>query len=561
MADTSITAGPLQPVTEPVSAAPAVDIAGLTPSLDTLQPVQPPTPEQQYALDTERELQMMRNENYSRLPEAVLRQNAEKKALQNMEDAQRAMALRQATDVSLAPAPNYANYEKESARISALNEQRGRVGLAPLELPPAPAGYVPPAAKPAPTSVANQGTPTVTPEILEAISQPLAQAASEPTVQQVEQQISSAMAPLQAEKARLYALDEVDRYRQKSEQQAQARQAELDQKLAQIDARVRHKSVQDIFQGGSTGQKIAAALSIMAGGISQAFTGAKTNPVLDYMDKVVEQQSAKDKLSQDEKDSLRKQVYEQGQQEIAKIQNVTQNAQRKDALQMQWQELELKKQELTQKLRASAAATMPQDIFSGRPLTPIEQQQARANKDIRDQVAVLGNGKSFVAMSPTAKNELDKYTGEAFNALRLLDEYKKLGTKGSKFSLSDRRKADALRTTLGGALRVPINGPGTMQQQEYERLVETIGSPLSLTAFRPIEMQKLQQLEDHLKAGVVNRARQAGYKGDVFDDTKFYNVGGRAVREDALLPLYKQKYPTMSDEQIRAAIQKSIPGL
>lgn len=411
----------------------------------------------------------------------------------------------------------------------------------------------------APPQVAD--APLLTEADLAALPEPAANALTAPTSDQIALEFQKLSQPLQQERARFEALDKIDALRAEADARQAEREKQLNTTLKGIDDRVRSKSLAEIFQGGSLGQKIGAAFAVLAGGVSQGLTGAKSNPVLDYMDKIVDQQSAKDKLSMEEKEALRKQVYEQGQNELKKLENATQNAYRKDQLSLMSQELELKKQELYAKLRANVASQIPPDAFSGRELKRDELLKLKQNEKLAERLITLPNGKAFMGNSDTDAKEFKKLATESLNALSLLEQYRKIGDKGSSFSLTDRAKAYALKQAIVGALRLPFTGPGILTESERNQLIKTLGDPLAFTTLRPIELSKIDQVADALKANTVNRARLSGVTGDVFDDAKYYNLNGKAVREDKLVQMYQQKLPGLSEQQIKAAISKTIPGL
>jgi len=410
-----------------------------------------------------------------------------------------------------------------------------------------------------PPQVAN--APLLTNEDLATLPEQAADALTSPTSDQIALEFQKLSQPYQQARARFDALDKIDALRIESEKRQAEREEQLNTALKGIDDRVRSKSLAEIFQSGSTGQKIGAAFAMLAGGVSQGLTGAKSNPVVDFMDRIVEQQSAKDKLSMSEKEALRKQVYQQGQNELKKLESATQNAYRKDQLSLMSQELDLKKQELLIKLKANVASQMPADMFSGRQLKPDEVLKAKQDKNVSERLITLPNGKAFLANNDSDAKEFKKFGSEALNALTLLEKYRNIGAKGSQFSLTDRAQADSLRQALIGALRLPFSGPGAMTQTDIENIIKALGDPLALTTVNGIELTKIDQVADALRANTINKARLSGVTGEVFDDAKYYNLNGKAVREDKLVQMYQQKLPNLSEQQIKAAISKSIPGL
>lgn len=404
------------------------------------------------------------------------------------------------------------------------------------------------AATPAPTAKA---LPAFTPEQIAA--------AAEPTQEQVAMQLDAMTAPARLERAKDMALEGIDKMRIDAERRNLEREDEVKSKFAELDAQVRTKSLGDIMQNGTFGEKLRVGLAVMLGALGQGMTKSTTNPVMDYFDKLAEGQATKDKLNLEQKNMLKQQLYQQGQLELQKLENATNNAYRKDQIKLQREELEQKRQEFEMKLTADLRKRIGDSSkWSGRALTP--EQDAGLSLDERRLLVDLPDGRRVLTQSFTDANEYKKIAQETYAALDTVKDLKSLGDTGSSLSFSDRNKAKVMIAKLVGALRLPFQGPGVMQIPEKEDLIATIGNPLAVLSVRSLENAKLDQIRDSLMSSLQSTAQVRGIKEKVVPET-FYMVEGKPMKETNLLNLYQQKYPGIPASKLLDAIRKSTPQL
>lgn len=383
--------------------------------------------------------------------------------------------------------------------------------------------------------------------------------ASTPTPEEVQKKVDDITTPIKKAKADIAAADKVNQQQREENDKQLKMQQEVDAKIQEIDNRVRTKSLPEIMRDGSTGDKFRAVLAITIGGISQALMGGKSNPAIDMFNQIAEQQALKDKLSQEEKESLRKNLFQQAELELRKLEQKTNDEYRKQQIEMQRKQLAAESKNIEDKLKAQIAQQqLSASKFSGRALTP--QQEATLTMEERRNIVHLPDGRRVLAQSYEDANEFKKSATEIGGALTALEELQKLGQKGSKFSLKDRARAQSLVTKVVGGLRLPYTGPGVLTDSEREMLINTLGNPLAFFSLRSVEMAKLNQVKDDLLANLQNNAKVRGINEQV-TPSKFYNVNGKAVRESDLVNAYKQKTPGLSDQQIISAIRKTIPEL
>lgn len=414
-------------------------------------------------------------------------------------------------------------------------------GTKPANLVTAP----PPAEKPA------IQPPILSPELLEA--------AAQPTAVDIAMAHDAAAAPLRAERAQALALDKIDAMQRDAAQRQAEREADVKRQFAELDGQARSKSLEQLLSNGSFGTQLGTVLALSLGAVGQGLQGAKSNPVIDFFDKIAERQANKDKLTLDQKAMLQRQLYEHGQQEIQKLEQATNSAYRKDMLRLQYAELQGKKDEATQRLMlALSKQTADASKWNGRALTP--EQEATLTLQERRNVVPLPDGRKVLAQSYEDASKFKSQAAEINNALGSIRELQKLGRTGSKLSPTNHAQAKSMITKIVGALRLPYTGPGVLTDSERQMLIETLGSPLGWLSLRSVELAKLKQVEHDLMANLQSTARTYGIQESVVP-VKFYNVNGRAVPEDRLIKMYKQQLPTVSEDKIRMAIQKQVPEL
>jgi hypothetical protein len=105
--------------------------------------------------------------------------------------------------------------------------------------------------------------------------------------------------------------------------------------------------------------------------------------------------------------------------------------------------------------------------------------------------------------------EIRSAKADAADAMRIIDEIKKHGTDVSIFDRERVNKIDQLKKVLAGKLRLPLTGPGAMTEDEYQRLIDTMGDPTSLFSTEKIQHAKLDQLKDILNNSVYSKFNAA----------------------------------------------------
>lgn len=384
-----------------------------------------------------------------------------------------------------------------------------------------------------------------------------------PKPEEVENNTAAKLANQRQQNTELASANRLQEIEQQKEDRFKQLEQEAKNQIEALDNQTRTKSLGEIMSGGTFGQKLGAAVALGLGAVSQGLSGAKTNPVMDYLDKTAEQQAAKDKLTAEQKDSLRKNLYQQAHIELQKLEQDSTNQYRKQQLALERKKLEVEQNNMMQKLLMDAMNKQQNaSKYSGLALTP-QQEAALTNEDRRNMVT-LPDGRRVLTQSYEDANKFKESSTAIANALSAIGELETLGKTGSSISLDDRARANAALTKVVGALRLPYTGPGVLTDSERAMLADTLGNPLSFwktaLGLRGVEMQKLQQVKKDLQANLINEARIRGIRESVVPE-KYYNVNGKAIAESDLVNAYKQKYPGLSEEKIRLSILNKMPGL
>lgn len=119
----------------------------------------------------------------------------------------------------------------------------------------------------------------------------------------------------------------------------------------------------------------------------------------------------------------------------------------------------------------------------------------------------------------TAKEAADirASMADANDAVMLIDKLRNIGEGITVFDRKKIGEIDSLKKILAGKLRLPLTGPGAMTEDEFKRLIDTMGDPSSLTSTENIENAKLDQLKEILQQSVVSKFNAASGGQQVAD--------------------------------------------
>lgn len=392
------------------------------------------------------------------------------------------------------------------------------------------------------------------------------QKAAEPTVHDNIAAAATQLAPVRKAIAEQDMFVKAQQELAKAQVEEQTRQALLQDDIKKLDEQVskeaRLMSFGEIMQGGSWGQKIMANIALALGSFSQVYTGSKTNPALDMIDKGVEHQARKDKLRFDQKLALKRELLESGQQKIKILTAQTNNAETKAKLNMMYQQIEAKRQETQAELQAALQQQVQaKNIYSGAPIS--DEVMATLKPDEQKSVVTIGGKKYMVTGGPQAAQKFREEFTESTATLGKLKQYEKfvekgglgtIGEKGLTGYYKDKGAANTLKTAIVGALRLPMTGPGILTDKERESLVKAIGDYgiFDLPAF---QKPKLQIVIKDLEARMQGSADMVGIKAPVVSRQFVKLANGQAMsREDYVAQVARNK--NMSPAQVDEALKR-----
>lgn len=305
----------------------------------------------------------------------------------------------------------------------------------------------------------------------------------------------------------------VKAYEDEKAQQA-ANQAAQTEELQKAGQERGARTLADIMQNGSWGQQLGAALSIMAGGVAQGLLKLQSNPALDVINKMVEQEGERRKLDLQAKKELREAALAQSKFKLDELaQRVTSETAKANIAKIK-ADIELEHA----KLQGASAqdAALKAAVQQGRngELNDVVGLPA----ELRDAAVRLPNGKYAVAKNKHAAEKLDEFNSSVEPALASIDRILELERsykltdklKGVAGFSEKRKQIEGEIVKLIGNLRLPYTGPGILTDKEYERLKTTIGNPGSTFSLPSHEVAKLQTTQAALAADRRSAYHRAG---------------------------------------------------
>lgn len=462
------------------------------------------------------------------------------------------------------------------------------VGIAAPELLPAPAAPGIPAALTAPQPTAEQmpiileaqGTkpqsaaemqqnPSTLAPALPNLPSEVQKAITTPTPQEVAQAVEQEAEPLRRQQAKDAAkvavkAEAIDAAAQEAQDQQKAKDS-----ISAVDKEVRARSLPEIFATGSMGDKFGMILALALGGVSQGLLNSKTNPVVDFIDKQVDQQAVKDKLSLEERESLRKQAFQAAELKIKDFEAKTQNQDRKARLALMQSDLNLRANQLfADQLQAKMATGLTAKIRSGMELNQEDINQMTDKQYAT--VATLPDGRRVATVSERAKNEFDKYAEALSGAQTALNKLiaisnKPIPPKGTPERMKLESEVELHRTAVKGGIRVPYFGPGQFIEAEQARADRIVGDPTAFFSITGNQRNLLQKLKEDLDLKYAAAAKRAGIRTQVVPE--IYRVeNGEPKAESKLLREFMadrvaKKLPPITAERALEAIRKQYPEM
>jgi hypothetical protein len=294
-----------------------------------------------------------------------------------------------------------------------------------------------------------------------------------------------------------------------------------------------HSSLRSIMQNGSLGQKFAAVLAVMAGGVGAALTGGP-NQSLVMFDKMLSEEMERQKFTEAQKDQTRRAALEEAELRLKQAAQKTDSEYKKSQIQQNLDEITMKRQQMQQSLveqvqakeaskvlesqSGQVAAATPQIAAKNRQLEDAlnfyETTNPKKADGIREKLIVLPNGEMQIAKADSTRVREFEKTIRAPNesAINTLEKIRQFAKQASSLSLEDRAKMQTELNLAAGKLRIPITGPGAMTEDEYKRLLNTLGDPTKIFSINSIERLKLDTVMNNLKSDLKLGAAQIGVR-------------------------------------------------
>lgn len=415
-------------------------------------------------------------------------------------------------------------------------------------------------------------SPLLPPEQQERRPSPLIPEGAEPTVTQVQQEFKKQIEPIQQAKAQVSAAQKIKEQLALEQERKQKQDEQVQTQLKKEDQEVRARSLDEIMQKGSFLERLGTIIAIGIGGASRVYTGSKTNPVLDMIDRAVEQQAAKDKLKRQEKDALKEAAYKEAMLKLEQAKQATNDFKAKKDFEIAQRQLDQSAQSIALKrLEEAQQRELVQGLYSGKPLSP--EQQIQLTEKQREKVVYLPDIPGFpkrrqvLLNSEPEKKEFDtdaKATSVIQKSVDKLENIQKNLGFFDRFSPAVRAEIEAIRLPLSAALRIPYTGTGPLTEAEREMLAKASANPASFyDAFVGIildspEKAKLDAMRGQVYLMLQESAKAKGITVPVVP-VKMYNDKGVVKTEKQLLTEYKTANPNVPESVLLAKIRKMEP--
>jgi hypothetical protein len=171
-----------------------------------------------------------------------------------------------------------------------------------------------------------------------------------------------------------------------------------------------------------------------------------------------------------------------------------------------------------------------------------KEQEAREQKKTSEEYEVPGLG--FVRTPDEAKT-IRTAKADAETAKEYINQLKALGTNVAIWDRDRIGKINQLKQALVGKLRLPLMGPGTMTEDEFQRTVDNLGDPSALFGTEKNEIGKLDQMSN-----ILDKNIEAMYSAAASNNQPKRNTVQQAPQDQVQIPpQVQQKINQMTPEQ------------
>lgn len=198
------------------------------------------------------------------------------------------------------------------------------------------------------------------------------------------------------------------------------------------------------------------------------------------------------------------------------------------ALERQKQDLstKLKMQMAQQQLLKSLATADLANVSEGQLLAAgmdpkVAEAYAKQAKDVRERSMPPNSGWKGTAQTKENQERFTKVVSESMPAVNSMKELIAFGKNANALNPKDRALMGSKLAQAAGALRVQILGPGIMTEQEYDRLLSSLGNPTAIISLgKSVEMMKLQQTLKKMENDIAQQAATYGFYKDNAKDNE-----------------------------------------
>lgn len=325
--------------------------------------------------------------------------------------------------------------------------------------------------------------------------------------------------------------EETQRIREKQQELAAQRAADSQRLLSEIDTDVKNLADTKIDPGAfwakkSTGDKILAGLSIALSGFAEGYAGRSGNPALTMINKAIQD----DILAQRENHMSQRAGIAEKRSAYNNLMNKYQNeeaalagakAAALERMQGQVAEMAARKSGTEAAINAEkmiAQLQMEKEAANQKVALELMKQNRKQSTDMRP-LKIEGVGYAYNAKDA---EEIRKMQGNvAFSDQKIDEMLAKIDQYGVSDAISPSQLDSDLKTIaefLRASSRPLLLGPGTVQEQEYLRLVDLIPSGRSVNPVARATAKNTLRALKRMNRGLLDMQMQSrieGYQGRI----------------------------------------------
>ena len=339
--------------------------------------------------------------------------------------------------------------------------------------------------------------------------------------------------------------------KEKRDEQIQEADAKYLESVSKLDAEIEQSQARtsqltedysnmkyvDFWEKKSTGEKILGAISIALGAIAQARSEGKIpNTALNIINGAV----AEDK--QAFKDKLQKQLKLI---DMSKLNTKEKKVKKIELLEQYEGKIDSYNRQLNNTLDTIGTRTginvAPLKVELENNLIDLNREDKEATKTAKEaefrQNLTKEQGERYVpgygiAIDKDSAKTMRGKVAEGQKVIQGIERLEKLGKEYELADFEDKKLIQQEIQVLVGQLRLPLLGPGTMTDKEYDRLVEVIGDPSKFFSIKSHEMAKLKNLKATIRNNLETDAqtyilpssrKQYQQSGQQYSETKIVN--------------------------------------